>query len=226
MRRRLLTCALAALTLSACGGGLDAAPRPGDALPGVLVAASEDVQHGGTLAETRARLEARLAANPDRLDVLVDLATTWQLEGRPEAAQALLDEVVSRGAPSHQQAALVNLAALYSEDGYQNAVAAYLETARDIDPARPEPHYALALLASGRDDRARSQAELREALRLDPTGAARAALVFARPEAAQHLEALLADARGDADQAALRWREVARGSFPALAQIAEKRLQR
>ena len=218
--------ALAALALSACGGGVEATPRPGDALPGVLVAASDVALPAANLAEARARLEAGLAADPDELGLLVDLATTWRLEGRPEAAQALLDEVVSRGAPREQQAALVNLACLYAEDGYQTAAAAYLETARDVDPARPEPHYALALLASGRADPARADAELREALRLDPDGAARATLVFARPEAAQHMEALLAEASGDADGAALRWREVARGSFPSLAQIAERRLQR
>jgi tetratricopeptide (TPR) repeat protein len=225
MSRRLVTAAFAALVLSACGGGGEAAPRTGDALPGVLIAASDGFA-GESLAAARGRLEAQLATDPDRLDVLVDLATTWQLEGRPEAAQALLDEVVSRGAPEDQQAALVNLAALYAEDGYQAAAAAYLETARDVDPARAEPHYALALLASGRDQHAKALAHLKEALRLDPSGAARAALVFARPEAAQHLEALLAEARADAGEAALRWREVARGSFPALAHVAEKRLQR
>jgi tetratricopeptide (TPR) repeat protein len=192
----------------------------------VLVSATEDAAPSGTLTEARARLEAQLAVDPDRLGVLVDLATTWQLEGRPEAAQALLDEVVSRGAPRDQQTALVNLAALYCEDGYQTAAAAYLEAAHDVDPTRPEPHYALALLASGRDDRARAHSHLREALRLDSGGASRAALVIAHPEAAQHLEALLAEARGEPEQAVLRWREVSRGSFPALARIAERRLER
>jgi tetratricopeptide (TPR) repeat protein len=190
------------------------------------VVTSGELAGGATLGETRARLEAQLARDPDRLDLLVDLAATWQLDGRPEAAQSLLDEVVSRGGPHEQQAALVNLAGLYSEGGYQTAAAAYLETAREVDPARPEPHYALALLASGRDDRAKAVAHLREAQRLDPSGGARLALVFPTPEAAQHLEALSAEARGDATEAAVRWREVSRGSFPALAQIADRRLQR
>jgi Tfp pilus assembly protein PilF len=191
--RRPLASAVLALALAACGGGLEPLPRRADAVEAPLVLASSGST--ASLAEpaaARARYEAALSRNPDELAALNDLAITYLVEGRPEAARQLLDEVVAHGAEPEQQAALVNLAALYARDGYLAAAVAHGEAARDIDPTRPEPHYVLALLAQARGDRAGASARLREALRLDPGGAARASLVHVPAEARAAIDALTA----------------------------------
>jgi len=132
--------------------------------------------------------------------------------------------VVVRGEPREQQAALVNLADLYSNDGYLSAAQAHLETAREIDAGRAEPVYALALLADARGE-ADAIRWVAEALRLDPEGASRRFLVFASPEARIHFDALFADAAGDRALAQARWRELRAGRVPALAQAAQRHLE-
>jgi tetratricopeptide (TPR) repeat protein len=227
--RRPILAALAAVALAACGG---ADPRPaarGDAVPVVATVASppgvaSDRLRAGDLAGARAAFEAALAAHPDRLAALNDLAVSYFLEGHAEAARRLLDEVVASGTAREQQAALVNLGELYAADGYVSAAQAYLETARAIDPARPEAWYALALLADGRGDAERSRAALAEALRLDDGGAARAAFAYVYSEERLHLEALIAEHGGDRAEAAARWRELSSGRFAALAAAAERHL--
>jgi len=62
---------------------------------------------------------------------------SYYLDGRFEAARQLLDEVVARGTPREQQAALVNLGELYALDGYVSAARAHLESARAL--ARQNP---------------------------------------------------------------------------------------
>jgi tetratricopeptide (TPR) repeat protein len=218
--RRLVASACILFGLAACGGGLEPMPRRADAVPAPAVLTSE--VRLSDPAAARARLEATLARNPDELGALNDLAVTYLAEGRSDAARQLLDEVVARGGAREQQAALLNLAAIYAQDGYQTAAIAHGETAREIDPSRAEPHYALALLASARGDRALALARVREALRLDEGGAARAALAPLQPEARLHLEALLAESRGDDGPAAARWRELRAGSFPALTAVADR----
>jgi tetratricopeptide (TPR) repeat protein len=221
--------AAAAVVLAACGG---ADPRPavrGDALPVVATVASapgagSDRLRAGDLAGARAAFEASLAAHPDRLAALNDLAVTYFLEGHSEAARRLLDEVVASGTAREQQAALVNLGEVYAADGYVSAAKAYLETARAIDPTRPEAWYALALLADGRGDTERARAALADALRLDDGGAARAAFAYVYPEERLHLEALIAEQNGDRAEAAARWRELSSGRFAALAAAAERHL--
>jgi Flp pilus assembly protein TadD len=173
----------------------------------------------------RARLEADLARDPDGIGALNDLAVSYSMEERFDAARQLLEEVLTRGAPREQQAALVNLGELYALDGYLTAAHAHLASAKAIDPTRPEPSYALALLADARGDRAGAASALREALDSDRLGAARRALAFVYSEERLHLDALVADATGDAATADARWRELARGRFPALAQAAQRHLE-
>jgi FimV-like protein len=173
--------------------------------------------------DARSAFEAALAANPDRLSALNDLAVSYVLDGHGDAARRLLDEVVSSGTPAEQQAALVNLGELYAAEGYVSAAAAFLETARSIDSSRAEPFYALALLADARGDLAGGRAALRDALRRDEGGAARAGLAYVYPEERVHLEALVAEAAGDSS-ARDRWRELAAGRFAALAAAAERHL--
>lgn len=221
--------AAAAVVLAACGG---ADPRPatrGDALPVLATVASapgagSDRLRAGDLAGARAAFEAALAAHPDRLAALNDLAVSYFLEGHAEAARRLLDEVVASGTAREQQAALVNLGELYAAEGYVSAAQAYLETARAIDPTRPEAWYALALLADGRGDGDRARGAVAEALRLDDGGAARAAFAYVYPEERLHLEALIAEHGGDRAEAAARWRELSSGRFAALAAAAERHL--
>jgi len=218
--------ALVAL-LAACGG--TESRRSGDAVPLAVVIGSggnpADKLRAGELSAARAGFEATLAANPDRLSALNDLAASYLLEGHTEAARRLLDDVVARGDPREQQGALVNLGELYALDGYAEAARAYLETARAIDRDRPEPWYALALLADARGDLAAGRTALREALRLDDGGAARSQLAFAFPEERVHLEALLAEQAGDLPTAQARWRELADGGFAPLAAAAERHLR-
>jgi tetratricopeptide (TPR) repeat protein len=123
-----------------------------------------------------------------------------------------------------QQAALVNLGELYALEGYLPAAAAHLETARSIDPAQPAPHYALALLASARGDVPGAAASLREALRLDPDGAVRDALVTVQPDEALHLAALIALSAGDRGRAEPLLRALAQSRFPTLAAAADRHL--
>jgi Flp pilus assembly protein TadD len=177
----------------------------------------------GQLVEARSGFESSLRADPDRMEALNDLAVSYHLEGRFEAARQLLDEVVARGTPREQQLALVNLAELYAIDGYLGAAQAHLDGARGIDPARAEPAYALALLAdaAGGGEAARW---IQEAQRLDADGAARRSLAFVYPEERLHLEALLAEASGDRSAAQARWRELRAGRFPALAAAAQRHL--
>jgi Flp pilus assembly protein TadD len=186
--------------------------------------AASDVR-AGRLIQARTALEGMLAQNPDGLSALNDLAVTYAAEQRFDAARALFEEVLTRGGPQDQQAALVNLAELYALDGYLAAAEAHLASARATDPSRPEPSYALALLADARGDRATAISALGAALEYDRTGAARRALAFLYPEERLHLDALVAEAVGDAPTADARWRELARGRFRTLAQAAQRHLE-
>lgn len=221
--------ALGLLVLAACGGADPRAPAGEAAAPVLAVLATPtgpgpDRLRAGDPAGARAAFEARLATDPDGLGALNDLAVSYLLEGHADAATRLLDEVVAKGDVPEQQAALVNLGELYAAQGYVSAAQAYLETARGLDPARPEPWYALALLADSRGDLERARAALREALARDEGGAARAAFAYLYPEERVHLEALVAEQAGDAGTAADRWRALAAGRFAALAAAAERHL--
>jgi FimV-like protein len=218
-----------ALLVAGCGGAADArlAARA-DAAPVAATLASPsspgaDRLRAGDLAGARAAFEAELGADPDRLSALNDLAVSYVLDGHGDAARRLLDEVVAQGTPAEQQAALVNLGELYAGEGYLSAARAYLETARSIDPLRPEPLYALSLFADARGDLSGARATLREALRRDEGGASRAAFAYVYPEERIHLEALVAEAAGD-PSARERWRDLAAGRFAALASAAERHL--
>jgi Tfp pilus assembly protein PilF len=219
---------LPALVLVAACGGQEPSVRAGGApVTGVLVQAAgpgTTELRAGQLAAARSGFESVVRSDPERMDALNDLAVAYHLEGHQEAARQLLDEVVVRGAPREQQAALVNLADLYSNEGYLQAAQAHLETAREIDAARAEPVYALALLADARGEADASRLAA-EALRLDPDGAARRFLVFTSPEARIHFEALLAEATGDRPLAQARWRELRAGRVPALSQVALRHLE-
>ncbi len=230
MNRLHLHPALLALALAACGG-LDAgqAGVKAEASPLVAALASGDGQgraqlQAGAAGAARATFEAALSADPNQISALNDLAVGYSLDGRFDAARQLLEDVVARGAPRDQQLALVNLGELYALDGYATAAAAHLESARGIDPSRPEPLYALALLADARGDLPQARLTLREALRADD-GSARRSLAFVYPEERNHLEALLAEARGDRAEAQARFQKLAVGRFPALAAAAQKHLE-
>jgi len=219
-----------ALALAACGGQPDPAPRRSDGMPLASVLsdpsapAMRDLRNG-RLPEARAQLEEALTRDPDGMGALNDLAVSYAIEERFDAARQLLEEVVARGAPREQQAALVNLGEIYAIDGYSSAAEAYLTSARAVDPTRPEPSYALALLADARGDHAAALAATRTAVEADRGGLARRDLAFLYPEERLHLQALLAEAAGDTALAGARWRELARGRFPALAQVAQRRLE-
>ncbi len=217
-----------ALLLAGCGGAEARLAARGDGAPVLATLAhpagtGADRLRAGDLAGARAAFEADLAQDPDKLSALNDLAVSYVLDGHGDAARRLLDEVVAAGSPAEQQAALVNLGELYAVEGYVSAARAYLETARSLDPARPEAIYALALLADSRGDLAGARATLREALRHDEGGAARAALAYVYAEERVHLEALVAEAAGD-PAARERWRDLATGRFAALAAAAERHL--
>jgi Tfp pilus assembly protein PilF len=225
---RRLAGALVAAALAACGGAADVRV-PDDASPLVAVLASPggpgaERLRSGDLAGARALYEASLGQDPDRLGALNDLAVAYALEGHGQAARRLLDEVVSGGDAREQQAALVNLGELHASDGFVSAAQATLETARGLDPTRPEPWYALALLADARGDLSDARVLLREALRLDDAGAARTAFAFANPEERTHLDALVAEAAGERVRAAALWRTLSGGRFAALAGSAERHL--
>jgi tetratricopeptide (TPR) repeat protein len=222
-----LLAVLSLAALAACGG---ADPRlPEDAAPLVAVLTSPggpgaERLRSGDLAGARGAYEAALGADPDRLGALNDLAVAYALEGHAQAARMLLDEVVSGGGRREQQAALVNLGELHAAEGYLSAAQACLETARSLDPERPEPLYALALLADSRGDVAGARSFLREALALDAAGLARLGFAFVHPEERTHLLALVAEAEGDQAGAAARWRELSAGRFGALEAAAARHL--
>ncbi len=227
--RPLRTLAPALALLAACGGTIDA-PRQAQSTPLLAALASPEAPgtralRAGRVGEARSSLEAALASDPDRMGDLNDLAVSYALQERFDAARQLLEEVLVRGAPREQQAALGNLGELYALDGYLPAAQAHLEAARAMDPAQPGPHYALAALADARGDRPGAQAALRDALRLDEGGAVRRELTFLHPEERVHLEALVAGATGDAATADARWRELRAGRFPALAAAAQRHLE-
>ncbi len=223
--RHLAPLALAAL--AACGG---AEMRPGrDALPAIATLAGPsgpgaDRLRAGDVSGARAAFEAALAADPGRLGPLNDLAVSYVLDGHADAARRLLDEVVASGDAVEQQAALVNLGELYAADGYVSAAQAYLETARGLDPAQPEPWYALALLADSRGETDRARASLREALRRDDGGAERAAFLYLYAEERVHLDAMVAEHAGDVQAAQEKWRALLGGRLAALAAAAERHL--
>lgn len=228
--RALRAIAAVGLVLAACGGQPEPTPRRSDGLPLLAVVAAPAAPavrdlRSGKVSEARAQLEDALAKDPDGMAALNDLAVSYAVEERFDAARQLLEEVVARGAPHEQQAALVNLGEIYAIDGYSSAAETYLTSARAVDPARPEPSYALALLADARGDRASALAAMRSAAEADRGGLARRDLAFLYPEERLHLEALLAEATGDASTAGARWRELARGRFPALAQAAQRRFE-
>jgi tetratricopeptide (TPR) repeat protein len=220
---------LALLALAACGGAPELRPPIRDeATPAVAALATPAgpgaaLMRAGDLGGARIAFEAELGGDPDRLAALNDLAVSYYLEGHLDAARRLLDEVVASGSPREQQAALLNLGELYAVEGHAEAARAYLESARGVDASRPEPLYALSLLASARGDAPSALALWREAVRLDD-GTGRAALVFAFGEERRHLEALAAEAAGDRATSDARWRELAEGRFPALAQAAARHL--
>lgn len=221
--------ALAAVALAACGGAEPQARLPEEAVPVVATLASPQSAgasrlRAGDPAGARGAYEGSLAANPDDHAALNDLAVSYFLQGHADAARRLLDEVVRSGDVRAQQAALVNLGELYATEGYLPAARAYLETARGIDPARPEPWYALALLADARADAPAAREALREALRLDEAGAARAGFAYLYSEERAHLEALIAEQQADRVTAVARWRELSAGRFGILAQAAERHL--
>jgi Tfp pilus assembly protein PilF len=220
--------ALAALTLAACGGAADPRfPDRADATPVLAIvssAATASRLQAGDLTSVRAAIEADLSADPDRLSGLIDLAVSYAIDGHPDAARRLLDAAVAEGDAAVQQAALVNLGELYAIEGYPAAATAHFETARSIDPTRAGPHYALALFADGRGDPEGAHEALREALRLDPDGAVRDALVTIQPEETRHLAALLALTAGDRARAEPLLRELAKARFPSLAAAAERHL--
>jgi Flp pilus assembly protein TadD len=220
---------LALMALAACGGAPELSPpireeaTPAAASLASLAGPGAAMLRAGDLGGARIAFEAELSGDPDRLAALNDLAVSYYLEGHLDAARRLLDEVVASGSPREQQAALLNLGELYAVEGHADAARAYLESARGVDATRPEPLYALALLASARGEAPAARALWREAARLDD-GAGRAALIFAFGEERRHLEALAAEAAGDRALADARWRELAQGRFPALAQAAARRL--
>ena len=230
-RLHIALAAVAGLGLAACGGQVEATPRAGRGEPTPVLATLASSGGGiaelraGDLAAARAVFESALGADPERIAPLNDLAVSYYLEGRLDIARRLLDEVVARGGAREQQAALVNLGELYALEGYVSAARAHFESARDIDAGRAEPLYALAMLSDTRGDRVQALATLREALRLDEVGAARAALTFVYPEERLHLEALTAEVTGDRDLAAARWRELKAGRFAALAAAAARHLE-
>jgi tetratricopeptide (TPR) repeat protein len=228
MRAFRTSLVVATVALAACGGQVEPAPRRVDGVP--LLATLSGLGMPGTrelrmgrLPEARARLEMVLASDPDQVAALNDLAVTYYLEARFDAARQLLEETINRGGAREQQAALVNLAELYAVDGYLTAAQAYLGSARAIDPARPEPLFALALLADARGDRASALSLMRAALRADDLGVARRGFAFAYGEERQHLDALVAEAQGE--PAGERWRELRAGRFPVLAQVAQRHLE-
>lgn len=219
----------ALLLLAAACGGPEPSPGRPESAPVLAALGAPDGPgvsdlRAGRGEAARTRFEAVLASDPERLAALNDLAVAYALEDRRDAARSLLDEVVARGSPREQVVALLNLSELFALDGYLTAAGAYLETARSIDPERPEALYALALLADARGEVARAAALAREAARFDEAGTGRAALVFLRPEEQVHLEALLAEARGERDLALARWRELRSGRFPVLSQAAQRHL--
>ncbi len=230
MRRAWTIPAISLIFLAACGGEPEAQPRRSDGTPLVTALASPtgpaslDIR-AGRLAAARTTLEGLLSADPDAVSALNDLAVTYSIEERFDAARQLLEEVLVRGGARDQQSALLNLGELYAVDGYLAAAQAHLASARAIDPTRSEPSYALALLADARGDPAGAAAALRDALDADRTGVARRALTFVYPEERLHLEALVAEASGDAAGAEARWRELARGRFRVLAQAAQRHLE-
>ena len=220
---------VALLALAACGGAEPSrlAIRE-DSTPALATLASPATAgaallFSGDLPGARAAYESELTARPDQLGALNDLAVGYFLDGHVDAARRLLDEVVASGTPRQQQAALLNLGALYAVEGHAIAAQAYLEAARALDPYRPEPHYALALLADARAEPAAARAELREALRLDD-GTARAAFAFPFREGRRHLDGLLAEQAGDPTAAGVAWRELSGARFPALASAARRHL--
>jgi FimV-like protein len=221
--------ALATLALAACGGAEPRSAARDAAAPVLATLASPagpgpDRLRAGDLPGARSTFEASLARDPDGLAALNDLAVSYLLDGHADAATRLLDEVVAKGDVASQQAALVNLGELYAVQGYVSAAQAYLETARSLDPSRPEAWYALALLADARGELERARGALREALARDETGAARAAFAYLYAEERVHLEALVAEQVGDGPVAAERWRALAAGRFAALASAAERHL--
>jgi Tfp pilus assembly protein PilF len=218
-----------ALLAAACGGAEPRLPVRDASAPLLATLATPtgpgpERLRAGDLAGARALFEGELARDPDALGALNDLAVSYVLEGHADAARRLLDEVVAKGDVAEQQAALVNLGELYAADGYVSAAQAYLETARSLEPTRPEPWYALALLADSRGDLERARVALAEALLRDEGGAARAAFAYVFPEERVHLEAMVAEQAGDAALAAERWRALASGRFAALAATAERHL--
>jgi tetratricopeptide (TPR) repeat protein len=208
---------------------VDSPPRRPEAAPTVAALSAAGGPglvelRGGRASAARARYEAVLAADPEQLGALNDLAVAYAFDGRGEAARQLLDEVVAHGSPREQQLALVNLGELYALDGYLPAALAHLETARSIDPQRAEPIFALALLADARGDRAQAAQLTREALRLDDGGAVRASLAFLHADEKVHLDALVAEARGDHVEALARWRELRASRFPVLGAAGQRHL--
>lgn len=224
---RLSIPVLAVASLAACGGQLDATPARSDGTPVLATLASPagpgtERLRAGDLAGARAHYEGTLAKEPDSVAALNDLAVSYYLEGRRDSARSLLEEVIARGGPAEEQAALVNLGELYALDGYLSAAQAYFESARSTDQRRATPLYALALLADGRGDTDSARALMKDAMRLDDAGEERARMIFVYPEERQHLDAMAAEAGGDLSLAQERWLSLKAGRIPALTQAARR----
>jgi len=178
----------------------------------------------GDLNSARSAYEAALGSDPTKLGALNDLAVAYAVAGHPQAARRLLDEVLSGGDTLAQQAALVNMGELHASEGYLSAASVCLETARGLDRGRPEPVYALALLADSRGDLAQGRSLMKEAMALDEGGGARSAFAYVYPEERVHLQGLVAEMLGDRVNAMARWRELSNGRFASLAAAAERHL--
>jgi len=216
--------------LAACGGQPERSFSPhAEGVPLFVMVSSTGAAvnelRAGRLAGARTQLEEALTRNPDGLSSLSDLALSYAMEERFDAARHLLEEVLARGTLRDQQVALVNLGELYALEGYLTAAAAHLSSALAIDPGRAEPAYALWLLSDVRGDRAGAALFQREALEADRSGAARKDLIFLYPEERLHVEALVAEGSGEVGNATSRWRELARGRFQTLAQVAQRHLE-
>lgn len=229
MRLRRLTPALV-LVLAACGGAGPEDSRRSAAAPVMAMLADPAAPAtvmlmSGRTSEGRAQLEQALAHDPDGMQALNDLAVGYAVDERFDAARQLLEEVLAQGTAREQQAALVNLGELYAIEGYLDAAAAHVASARAIDPSRPEPAYASALLADLRGDRAGTQAALKAAMDADRGGTARRDLAFVYPEERTHLDALVAEASGDSATAGARWRDLARSRFPTMTAAAQRHIE-
>jgi tetratricopeptide (TPR) repeat protein len=222
-----------AASFSVACGGVEGSEQTLDRSPGgapIVGALAEQESAGslklrsGDLTGARSEYERSLGEEPDRFTALNDLAVSYALQGRFDAARQLLDDVVAHGDSLSQQTALLNLGELHAVEGYLSAARAYFESARSIDLTQPGPLYALALLSNVQGDGAVALELMQEAIELDTEGRHRAALVFVYPEERTHLEALLNEASGHKEMAAKHWVTLKESPFSALSGAALRRI--